>query len=231
MGDDADLEGLTGRRTRIIDCEGRTLIPGFNDAHFHLFSLIRKVLSIDLSPPAVKSIADIKDAIREKAAATPPGTWISGTDYNEFYLEEKRCPTRWELDEVAPDHPVVLSHRSLHACVLNSRALELAGIRMETEEPPDGRIERDLETGEPNGVLINMLGYIRSNVMPSFSEDELDEGISLVDDLFLSQGITSAQEATVSNDTRRWETICGFVLDEDVHCRVSMMSEGRDSIQ
>jgi predicted amidohydrolase YtcJ len=95
---------------------------------------------------------------------------------------------------------------------------------MFTEEPPDGRIERDLETGEPNGVLINMLGNIRSKVMPPFTEDELYEGIGLVDELFLSQGITSAQEATISNDTRRWETVCDFVLNEDLHCRMNLMA-------
>ena len=154
--------------------------------------------SIDLSPAKVRSIADIKEAVRKKALVTPPGTWISGTDYNEFYLEGKRCPTRWDLDEVAPNHPVVLSHRSLHACVLNSLALSLAGITAETPEPPGARIERDLDTGEPNGILINMLGFIRSEVMPPFSEEELAEGVALADKYFLSHGITSFQEATVS---------------------------------
>jgi predicted amidohydrolase YtcJ len=195
-GDGADLESFIGPGTRVLDCHGKTVLPGFIDAHLHLFSLIRKLLSIDVSPASVGSIADIKQAVHRRVQETPPGTWISGTDYNEFYLAEKRCPTRWDLDEVAPTHPVVLSHRSLHACVLNSLALSLSGIDIGTNEPPDGRIERDLDTGEPNGILINMLGYVRSNVMPSFSPDELEKGIALVNDRFLSQGITSFQDAT-----------------------------------
>jgi len=224
VGGNTELDRLTGRFTRVIDCAGKTVVPGFNDAHLHLFSLVRKLLSIDVSPASVSSIADIKEAIRKKAANIPTGTWISGTDYNEFYLEGKRCPTRRDLDEVAPDHPVVLSHRSLHACVLNSLALSVAGIDAATPEPPGARIERDLETGEPNGILIDMLGYIRSRVMPALFEKELAEGVALANRLFLSYGITSVQDATVSNDTKRWETVCGFVLNRQLHSRMTMMA-------
>lgn len=223
-GSNSAAERLTGRYTRVIDCAGRTVVPGFNDAHIHLFSLIKKLLSVDVSPAAVRSIEDIKKAIRKKAAETPPGAWVSGTDYNEFYLAEKRCPTRWDLDEAAPDHPVILSHRSLHACVLNSLALSLAGIDKETPEPPGARIERDLETGEPNGILIDMLSRIRSSVMPNMPEQELDDGLALANELFLSNGITSVQDATVNNDTNRWETVCGFVLNQQLRSRVTLMA-------
>jgi predicted amidohydrolase YtcJ len=224
VGDNTELERLTGRSTKVIDGAGRTVVPGFNDAHLHLFSFVRKLLSIDLSPASVRSIQDIKEAVRRKAQATPPGTWISGTDYNEFYLEGRRCPTRRDLDEAAPDHPVVLSHRSLHACVLNSKALELAGISAATPEPPNARIERDLATGEPNGILIDMLGYVRSEVMPPFSEAEMAEGVALADRYFMSHGITSFQEATVSNDLARWETVCALKLNNDLQSRIAMMA-------
>jgi predicted amidohydrolase YtcJ len=224
VGSNNEAARLTGSTTKVIDCAGKTVIPGFNDAHLHLFSLIRKLTSIDLSPGKVRSIADIKEAIRQVATAKPPGDWISGTDYNEFYLEGKRCPTRRDLDEAAPSHPVVLSHRSLHACVLNSLALELAGITKETPEPPGARIERDLVTGEPNGIVFNMLGFIRSHVMPPLSDEELAAGVALADAYFLSQGITSFQEATVSNDINRWETVCDFKLNADLLSRITMMA-------
>jgi predicted amidohydrolase YtcJ len=224
VGGNNEAERLTGRGTRVIDCAGKTVVPGFNDAHLHLFSIIRKLTSIDLSPAKVRSIADIKEAVRKIATNKPPGQWISGTDYNEFYLEEKQHPTRWDLDEVAPNHPVILSHRSLHACVLNSKALSLAGITKETPEPPDARIERDLETGEPNGVLINMLSYIRRQVMPPLADEELSEGVALADEYFLSNGITSFQDATVSNDIGRWETLCDFKLNGELLSRITMMA-------
>ncbi|MFC1871123.1 amidohydrolase family protein [Chloroflexota bacterium] len=136
VGDNDEIGPASGVKTKLIDCRGKTVVPGFNDAHCHLFSLVRKLLSIDLGRPAVASIGDLKRLIRDRARKTPPGEWLPGTDYNEFYLAEKRHPTRWDIDEVAPDHPVVLAHRSLHACVLNSRALQLAGITGETTEPP-----------------------------------------------------------------------------------------------
>ena len=228
--DNSEMEAATGAGTRIIDCQGKTVVPGFNDAHMHLFSLIRKLLSVDLSPSAVSSIADIKEAIRRKAENTPPGTWLSGTNYNEFYLAEKRFPTRRDIDEVAPDHPVVLSHRSLHACVLNSLALSLAGINSETPEPPGSVIERELDTGEPNGILYEMLNYVRGEVMPPLSETELDEAVTLANQHFLSCGITSLQEATFRNDLSRWQTLKGFEDSGRLRSRVSMMA-GTESWQ
>ena len=165
---------LPDQDTKVIDCAGKTLVPGFNDAHCHIFSFLRKLTSIDLSPPKIKSINDIKAVIKEKADKTPPGEWITGTDYNEFYLAEKRHPTRWEIDEVAPNNPVILSHRSLHGCVLNSMALALAGINIETPELPGTMIDRDVDRGgEPNGFLAEMVGYIREHVMPPISDEEL----------------------------------------------------------
>ncbi|MFH1381423.1 MAG: amidohydrolase [Chloroflexota bacterium] len=224
VGRNEDLETVKGAKTRVIDCQGKALVPGFNDAHCHIFSFIRKVLSVDLSPAAVKSIAAIKEAIREKAAATPPGQWITGTDYHDFYLAEKRHPTRWEIDEVAPHHPVVLSHRSLHACVLNSQAMALAGINRETSEPPGGVIERDLSTGEPSGLLFEMLGYIRHKVMPAFSEAELAQGTALVNQHFLSVGLTSLQDATITNEYLRWPIYQRFKEKGQLKSRVYLMT-------
>jgi len=233
VGSNDELASATGAGTRVIDCHGKTVVPGFNDAHCHLFSLIRKLLSIDLSPASVRSISDIKEAIRRKAENTPPGTWLSGTDFNEFYLAEKRYPTRRDIDEVAPDHPVVLSHRSLHACVLNSPALSLAGINRETPEPPGCIIERDLETGEPNGILYEMLGHVRGEVMPRFTAAELDEGVVLANRQLLSYGITSIQEATYTNDHSRWQAIKRFKESGKLRSRISMMvgEEARDIFQ
>ncbi|GAI35756.1 unnamed protein product, partial [marine sediment metagenome] len=78
------LESVRGAKTKIIDCQGKTVVPGFNDAHCHIFSFIRMLLSINLSPSSVSSISDIKAAIRHQAQNTPPGKWLTGTDYNEF---------------------------------------------------------------------------------------------------------------------------------------------------
>ena len=225
VGSSERLAEVTGAATRIIDCQGKTVVPGFNDAHCHIFSFVRKLLSVDLSPSSVSSIDDIKAVIGRKAQNTPKGQWISGTDYNEFYLTEKCHPIRWDIDQVAPDHPVVLTHRSLHACVLNSLALSLAGITRETAEPPGALIARDLTDGDPNGLLFSseMVGHIREKVMPSLSEEELTSGIAQANKHYLSQGITSLQDATFVNDFRRWQHYQRFKDSGTLKSRVSMM--------
>jgi len=223
VADNESLGSVRGVKSKVIDCQGKTVVPGFNDAHCHIFSFLRKLLSIDLSPSSASSISDIKAAISQKAENTPGGQWITGTDYNDFYLAEKRHPTRWDIDEVAPNHPVVLSHRSLHACVLNSLALSLAGITRETEEPPGGVIDRDLNSGEPSGLLIEMLGHIREKVMPSLTEAELTKSVTLANNHYLSQGITSLQDATVVNDFSRWQKFHHFKATGKLESRVCMM--------
>jgi len=223
VADSDQLGEVRGAETKVIDCRGKTLVPGFNDAHCHIFGFIRKLSSIDLSPASVSSIADIKAAVRQRAQNVPTGSWITATDYNEFYLVEKWHPNRRDLDEAAPEHPVVLAHRSLHACVLNSLALSMAGITRETPEPPGAIIDRELDSGEPSGLLLEMVSYIRGQVLPPLSNEELAEGIALADRHYLSMGITSLQEASASNDYARWQTLKRFKQSGELASRVSMM--------
>jgi len=204
VGKNDDGEGLEGPRTKKIDCGGKTLVPGFNDAHCHIFAFASSLLAVDCSPSSVGSIADIQARIREQAQKLPYGNWIRATGYNEFYLAEKRHPNRWDLDQAAPHHPVKLTHRSGHASVLNSLALSLVGISMGSPEPPGGIIERDLDSGEPNGLLLEMESYI-DKVMPPLSEAELEKGIKLANENYISLGITSLQDATVHNGLREWD--------------------------
>lgn len=221
---DKDLVGeVRGAKTKVIDCGGKTIVPGFNDAHCHFFGAMAKRNSLDFSPGRVKSIADIKAALRQRAETAPPGNWIAGSDYHQFNLAEKRHPHRYDLDEAAPDHPVVLFHRSLHVCVLNSRGLALAGITKETPEPSGAVIERELETGEPNGRIFEMVGYIRQKVLPALIGDELAAAVRVASEHCLSRGITSFQEASMGNGHARWELLKGFKDSGELKCRVSMM--------
>jgi predicted amidohydrolase YtcJ len=223
VGGSDRLGEVRGAGTKIVDCRGRTVVPGFNDAHCHTFGFIRKLGSVDLSPAAVQSIADIKAALAECARNTPPGQWITGSDYNEFYLAEKRHPNRRDLDEAAPEHPVVLTHRSLHACVLNSLALEMAGITRETPEPEGAVIDRELDSGQPSGLLFEMLYYLRGQVLPPLSGEELAQGMAIANRNYLSMGITSLQEASVGNDLASWQSLKRFKDSAGLASRVSMM--------
>ncbi|MBN2098160.1 MAG: amidohydrolase [Dehalococcoidia bacterium] len=229
MGADPEVLSQKGPKTEVIDCQGRTVVPGFNDAHCHPIALAASLLAVDCGPGAVRSITDIQQAIRRRATQTPRGSWIRANGYNEFYMAEKRHPNRRDLDTAAPDHPVKLSHRSGHACVLNSRAMELLGITSETEEPEGGMMERDLDTGEPNGLLYEMNTFVDGNI-PPITEDELEAGVKLANEAFLASGITSLQDATWNNSAGRWELLRRLIDRGALLPRVTMMT-GADALE
>ena len=181
-------------------------MPGFIDAHCHILAYAASLLSVDCSPDAVSCIDDILRAIRRQAERTPPGEWIRAAGYSDFDLREKRHPMRHELDRAAPDNPVRLNHRSGHACVLNSLALERVGIAADTEEPPGGTIARDLDTAAPNGVLLDMDAWLDERI-PRISDAALRNGLSRASREFLAQGVTTAQDATHFNNLDRWDTL------------------------
>jgi len=212
-------ENFTGRR---INCNGKTLIPGFNDAHCHILAFASSLLSVDCTPSSVSSISDIKNRIRKRAQTASDGEWIRAFGYDEFWLDERRHPTRSDLDEAAPDHPVKLMHRSRHACVLNSRALALVGITNETQEPDGGMIDRDIQSGQPSGMLFEMNDFIDRKV-PPISPAEMERGVRLADNAYLSQGITSIQDATVSNDIDTWKFFQHLRASGSLTPRLSLM--------
>ncbi|MDB6084560.1 MAG: hypothetical protein JWN43_2441, partial [Gammaproteobacteria bacterium] len=111
-----------------IDLNGRTLMPGFIDAHLHLFGLSHR----QIEPDKARSITDLKDMITAKARILGPGEWITGYGWDEAQLVEKRIPTRTDLDEAAPDNPVVLTRAGSHSVVGNSQAFKLSGITATT---------------------------------------------------------------------------------------------------
>ena len=198
------LDQLRGPLTQVIDCGGKTLIPGFIDAHCHIHAYAESLVSLNMTPRArILSIADIQDRIRDFCNSRPPGSWVRGRGYNEFYLAEGRHPDRHDLDVVAPLHPVRLTHRSGHAHVLNSLALRQAGITAETGDPPGGFIDRELGTGEPSGILHGMGEYL-SGKIPFVADEEIERGLAQANAKLLACGITSVQDASSANDGTRW---------------------------
>ncbi|MCL4181908.1 MAG: amidohydrolase [Burkholderiaceae bacterium] len=185
-----------------IDCTGKTVVPGFIDAHCHVFAYGERLLTLDLGPGAVGSIADIQRRIAGKVGSLMPAAWVRGRGYDEFHLAEKRHPTRWDLDAVAPVNPVRLTHRSGHAHVLNSAALALAGITHETGDPVDGMIDRDLASGEPTGLLYGMHDEL-ARIVPALSGEQADHAIGLASESLVSVGITSVHDTSARNDVRR----------------------------
>ncbi len=206
-----------------IDCKGKTVLPGFIDAHLHLHALAESHVTLNLEPYYnVRSISDIQTKIKDYSQKVPPGTWIRGRGYNEFYLAEKRHPNRWDLDQVTSTHPIKLTHRTGHAYVLNSLALKMVGISSETPDPADGLIDRDMNTGEPTGLLFRM-GDFLSMKIPPLKNDQLDHGMTIANDELLSLGITSIQDASSHNGLEQWKMFFRWKEKGFLKPRVAMM--------
>jgi len=150
-GSPAELLHLVGPETRVVDLDGRCLVPGLIDAHSHIVGQGFLLTAIDCKH-GVASIDDIIARVRAAAAGRPPGQWILGRGYDQNKLREGRHPDRGDLDRAAPDHPVVLTRTCGHIAACNSLALKMAGITSGTADPPGGEIVRDV-AGTPTGVL------------------------------------------------------------------------------
>jgi predicted amidohydrolase YtcJ len=223
VGDRDKLKGFINNRTEIVNLNGRTVLPGFIDAHLHLRALAESLVTLNISPErGISCITDVQERIYRESLKRPPGTWIRAGGYNDIYLSEQRDPNRWDLDTVSPDHPVKLTHRSGHAQVLNSRALKLLNITIETTDPPGGLMERDLETGEPTGVFYGP-GDFLSALIPPLDSAQLDQGVKLANQELIKAGITSFQDASPRNDLERWRSFERWQVNSFLDSRVVMM--------
>ena len=226
VGSEAWVARQRGPRTRLVDGRGLTLLPGFIDAHCHLLSYAASLLSVDCSPRAVRSIGDIQAALAAAAARAPEGRWLRAVGYDETDLAEGRHPTRWDLDAAVPRHPVRLVHRTGRACVLNSRALTLVGLDASSEEPPGGYMERDPLSGEPTGLLLEMNDVVDAFV-PALPYEELSAGVGQAAQAFLSQGVTSIQDATATNGPQEWALFRRLMAEGYLPLSVTLMEGNR----
>ncbi|MBI2858257.1 MAG: amidohydrolase [Chloroflexi bacterium] len=218
-GADQDLAAFKGANTRLVDCAGGTVIPGFNDAHCHPLAAAASAIAVNCSPVAVRSIKDIQAGIRRRAGQVKEGQWLRAFGYDEARLIEKRPPSRRDLDDAAPRHPVALVNSSGHDCVLNSLALKLAGI--DRNASIGAMVHRDPVTGEPNG-LISGRSQLVEKAVPRLTEEELEQGMKLVSQEYLSYGITSVQDTSWSNGRRHWQAWERLMLRGIVATRVSV---------
>ena len=128
---------------RLVDLAGRSVVPGFVDAHNHLAFTGSELAQVDVRYPGVGSIADLVARIAEVAERTPDGTWIRAAGMNHARFTEGRLPTRWDLDEATRVHPILVTHISGHHALGNSLALEQRGLTDRTPDPEGGRLVRD----------------------------------------------------------------------------------------
>ncbi|HEV2303931.1 MAG TPA: amidohydrolase [Candidatus Acidoferrales bacterium] len=199
VGTNDEIRAWIGPKTRVIDLHGRFAMPGFNDAHTHLASAGMKQLSVDIE--GAKSLADFQQSIRGALKDYKSGEWITGSGWDHTLWPEKRFPTRWDLDAVSKDHPMMFWRVDGHVAVANSRALEIAGIAKNTPDPPAGHIERDAKSGEPDGMLEEdaAMSLVARHIPPP-SHERRKRAIELALADAVSHGVTSIQDYSTWND-------------------------------
>ena len=188
------LDELVGKNTQLIDVGTDTVLPSFDDTHTHLFFASLGVHDVPVHEAA--DLSEFLDLIAQRAAKTAPGEWICTTvNWQELNLAERRMPTATELDTATDRHPVLV-RRGGHNAVLNSRALQLAGISRETPDPPGGIIGRN-DDGSLNGRLIDTALHLAEHVFPSQTKDQRLAGLQTASYNFAASGIGTVRDAAV----------------------------------
>jgi predicted amidohydrolase YtcJ len=187
LGDSDAVLALAGPSTQLVDLAGRCVIPGINDAHNHMLELGLKLGRLGLDQCG--SIAELVELVRQAAERTPEGVWIVGEGWNESRFVEGRLPTRHDLDAATTRHPVLLK-RFFNMDVVNSRALDIAGVGRSVADPQGGKIERD-EQGDPTGILRASAKQLVRHLIPAPREAELEDALEAAGRAYLAVGITS----------------------------------------
>jgi predicted amidohydrolase YtcJ len=189
VGSTEQIKALVTKETKIVDLQGKTVVPGFIDSHIHVADFGKFLNWVNLS--AAKSIAEMQKSLQEKAQKTPKNRWIVGNGWNETRFAEKGCPSRYDLDAVSPDNPVVLYHECGRVCLVNSKALECAKVTKETAAPSGGEIEKNPGTGEPTGILREAATDLVWKTIPEPSEQQILESTSLAFQEIVEAGVTT----------------------------------------
>jgi len=202
IGDKKDVFSRKNNSTKLINLNGRTMLPGFVDSHGHTYLVGLQATTANLLPPPdgeARSIGRLGQlltdwAINNDKAVKNVG-WIAGFGYDDSQLVEGRHPTRHDLDKVSQDLPVLIIHQSGHLGVANSKALELAGVNAETKDPKGGVFRRESGTNQPNGVceeyaFFFLVSKLAARFDNAINDALVEEGAKLV----ASFGYTTAQE-------------------------------------
>ena len=200
VGTDDEIRKLAGKETKLVDLAGKTVLPGLIDTHTHTPDAA--IFEFDHPVPNMETVADVLAYVKSRAAALKKGEWIRVQQVFITRLREQRFPTRQELDEAAPGHPVVF--RTGPDASLNSLALKLSGIDKEFKiaDGKPGRIERDPATGEPTGILRNCARFIKyRSPEKSPTADDRRECLGKMLAAYNAVGITGVVDRGASDDT------------------------------
>jgi predicted amidohydrolase YtcJ len=213
LGDEPEVASWIGPEAVRIDLGGRTMVPGFVDAHNHMACTAETFFAVDAGPRTVSSIAELVAEVGRAAERTPPGAWIRGFGMDWTRFSEGRKPTRHDLDEAAGEHPVVILHVSGHYALVNSRALADRGLTESVSDPSGGSLERDA-SGQLTGLLldsatnlvlqtsVDICGH-GPNIHTAIETDELARMIGEASRRYLAAGLTTICDPQVTSREMR----------------------------
>ena len=206
VGSDRQVLSLRGPKTRVVDLQGRMVLPGLIDSHVH--PLGAALTEFDHPIPEMRSIADVLEYIRQRTRVVPKGKWIVVRQVFITRLKERRYPTREELDRAAPEHPVLFATGPDGS--LNSLALRLSGIDKDFQVVGTGYIERDPKTGEPTGILRSCLRYVKAQPYQARrpNHEQVLQRLELLLRDYASVGLTTVADRSAGlNQQRRYQEL------------------------
>ncbi len=192
VGKTGDPLKFKNPETKIIDLEGKLMLPGFNDSHMHLLNYGASLVKCNLinTPSLDELINKMKHFIKEKSFQK--GHWVEGRGWNHDQFTEKRFPSKYDLDKISTDYPIIATRACGHVTVVNSKALELAGITKDTPQIEGGHFDLD-EHGEPTGVFREKALNLILEKIPEPSVEDIKDLLLMASEKVLAQGITSVQ--------------------------------------
>jgi predicted amidohydrolase YtcJ len=193
VGTNEAAQKFISTNTRVVDLKGNTVLPGFTDAHQHLSGVGQREMTLNLE--GTTSLNDLLAKVKARVDQAQPGQWVTGRGWIETHWEPPVFPTRWDLDKVSPNNPVILGRADGHGAVANSAALKLGGVDKSTPNPFGGEISKDKNSGEPNGMLLDSAqGLVRRRVPPTTRADE-ERAVELGVKRDIELGWTQIQDA------------------------------------
>ena len=229
VGRYGELAGGVGSGTAVVDCGGRTVIPGLVDAHLHLFAAAARAGQVDCGPRAAPDVAAVIAALRGASASGNPGNsgnaeWVRGYGYDDAPTGLGRHLDRRDLDLVSLTRPVRVDHRSGHAVVLNTAGLFAMGIASGAPDPPGGVVVRDA-AGHPTGLLLEPLAWDwPAAVALTGVASDYPAGLGELGRRLLGYGITAVTDAGAGNGIAKWYGLASAVADGALPLRVTMMA-------
>lgn len=204
IGSDADTRSLIGPKTRVIDAGGKTIVPGFNDAHVHFMETGQQLSSVDLRD--AKTPAEFVRRIKDFAAKLPKGRWILGGKWDHENWTPNDLPTAALIDAATPDNPVFIDRLDGHMALANSLAMKMAGVNKDTKDVDGGLIVRDA-AGNPAGVFKDAAMSYIYKVIPDSSWEEKMEYAQAATEHAASLGVTSVTDVSAGTDVGVYQEV------------------------